>query len=530
MLEDILAKLALLSDEEKAQLAASTLAATQTLKWIPNPGPQTDAYFCPADELLYGGQAGGGKSALILGLALTCHERSLVMRREYTHLNSLTDEACKIYGTRDGFNASAPPRLRFKRDNLPNGGLIEFGAAQLPGSEDAWFGQPHDLLAFDEAVQFLESQVQILKTWNRSATPGQRSRMIMASNPPVRTEGQWVIKMFRPWLDLTHPAPAKSGEIRWFVRAPDGEELEVEDATPKEWNGTVYLPKSRTFIHASLQDNPFLINSGYQAGLDALEEPYRSAFRDGNFMAARKDDLDQLIPTDWIRQAQKRWRPKPPKGVPMCAIGVDVAQGGEDNTVLAIRYNGWYAPIIKVPGKQTPDGPSVAGLVLTNRKDFATVVVDMGGMVGGSTRDHLVSNGVEVVSYKGNTSTTRKTRKEQQGFKNTRVQAYWQFREALDPDQPGGSPICLPDDPELLADLTCLHFDVDTKGVFLKEKKDQIRSILNRSPDKGDAVVMAWYAGAKNLGGPEDWARHQSVNFGKGRPKVLMKTRGSKRK
>jgi hypothetical protein len=445
-------------------------------------------------------------------------------------LSALTDEACKLYGTRDGFNASAPPRLRFKRDDLPNGGLIEFGAAQLPGSEDTWFGQPHDLLAFDEAVQFLESQVQILKTWNRSATPGQRSRMIMASNPPVRTEGQWVIKMFRPWLDLTHASPAKSGEIRWFVRAPDGTELEVEDATPKEWDGIVYIPKSRTFIHASLQDNPFLINSGYQAGLDALEEPYRSAFRDGNFMAARKDDEDQLIPTDWIRQAQARWTPSPPKGIPMCAIGVDVAQGGEDNTVLAIRHDGWFAPLVKVPGKQTPDGASVAGLVIKHRQQFATVIVDMGAGFGGATFEHLRANGVEVVPYKGNKSTTRKTKLQQLGFHNTRTQAYWQFREALDPTQPGGSSIALPDDPELLADLAVLHFEVDSRGVKLKERKDDIRSVLNRSPDKGDAVVMAWYAGQKNLGGPQDWAKHQSTNLGRGRPQVIMKTRGAKRK
>jgi hypothetical protein len=30
--------------------------------WVPNPGPQTDAYLSEADILLYGGQAGGGKS------------------------------------------------------------------------------------------------------------------------------------------------------------------------------------------------------------------------------------------------------------------------------------------------------------------------------------------------------------------------------------------------------------------------------------------------------------------------------------
>ena len=52
--------------------------------WVPNPGPQTDAYFCAADILLYGGQ-GGGKSDLGLGLAFTAHRRSLILRRKYTN-------------------------------------------------------------------------------------------------------------------------------------------------------------------------------------------------------------------------------------------------------------------------------------------------------------------------------------------------------------------------------------------------------------------------------------------------------------
>jgi hypothetical protein len=40
---------------------------------VPNVGPQTEAYFCEADELFYGGQAGGGKTDLLIGLALTAH-------------------------------------------------------------------------------------------------------------------------------------------------------------------------------------------------------------------------------------------------------------------------------------------------------------------------------------------------------------------------------------------------------------------------------------------------------------------------
>src|SRR5690349_13379609 len=52
--------------------------------WAPLPGPQTLAYHSPADELFYGGAGGGGKTDLILGLALTAHTSSIIFRREFS--------------------------------------------------------------------------------------------------------------------------------------------------------------------------------------------------------------------------------------------------------------------------------------------------------------------------------------------------------------------------------------------------------------------------------------------------------------
>jgi len=134
-------------------------------------------------------------------------------------------------------------------------------------------------------------------------------RIVAASNPPLSSQGSWVIGMFRPWLDITHSDPAEHGELRWYVTDPDGKDMEVDGPDDvKEWDGKIYVPKSRTFIPAALSDNPFLMNTGYQATLDAMPEPLRSAIRDGNFMAAREDDEWQVIPTDWILQANERWR------------------------------------------------------------------------------------------------------------------------------------------------------------------------------------------------------------------------------
>ena len=76
---------------------------------------------------------------------------------------------------------------------------------------------------------------------------------------PIDADGDWIIGMFRPWLDITHPKLAKHGELRWFVTAPDGSDLEVDGPEPIEVGGRKLIPMSRTFIPAALKDNPFLI-------------------------------------------------------------------------------------------------------------------------------------------------------------------------------------------------------------------------------------------------------------------------------
>jgi hypothetical protein len=81
LLDDILARLTSLPEPQSKDVVAGALAATKDLIWVPNPGPQTEAYFCEADELFYGGSAGGGKSDLMIGLSLVQHKKSLILRR-----------------------------------------------------------------------------------------------------------------------------------------------------------------------------------------------------------------------------------------------------------------------------------------------------------------------------------------------------------------------------------------------------------------------------------------------------------------
>lgn len=495
--DGILAQIRGLPAGERAKLAGEVMAETRERKFIPNPGPQTEAYLSPADILYYGGEAGGGKTGLIAGLALSEHDRTLVMRRQYTDLGAIIDATLAMNRSRDGYNGSAPPSLRTE-----DGRLIEFGAAQRIGDEQRRQGSPHDLIAIDEAPQFARSQVDFLMGWNRPDTtvsaPDRRCRVVLCGNPPLTAEGLWLLEMFGAWLDPAHPKfPTTPGQLRWYVRDDDDKDVEVDgpDADFRDKRGKRLIPLSRTFIRARLSDNPFLAGTRYEAQLDALPARLRGALRDGDFETARTDQPDQVIPTDWIRAAQARWTVKPPEHSPfMTAIGADVAQGGQDETVLSPRYDAWFAPLIAMPGEQTPYGRDVAGLIISHRRHGAAVIIDLGGGYGGAAMEHLVDGdpNFPIVAYKGAEKTNLRTRDGGLRFTNKRSAALWQFREALDPSQPGGSPVALPPDQSMVADLAAPTFSVGPNGITVESKEDVCKR-LHRSTDRGDAVVMSWW-------------------------------------
>ncbi len=533
LIDELLEKYQSMGVAERKELDALIDARSQGKLWMPTPGPQHEAVYCQADVLLYGGEAGGGKSDLLCGLAFEHHERSLLIRKHYTDLTAITDRAKQLNTTDNGYKGSIPPRLR-----TTNGKIIDFGGLANPGDEEHWQGQAHDFLGIDEVVQNREDAVRFLMGWVRTATEGQRCRTVLASNPPVKSQGDWIIPMFAPWLDNRYDNPAEYGELRWCVTMVneagrsydhwiDGPDVKIESGRTKDDGSTIYLiPESRTFIPAHLSDNPFLAADGkYAAKLDSMPEPLRSAMRDGNFMAARKDEADQLIPTDWVRAAQNRWllaEGKPDPTIPMCAIGVDAARS-KDQSVLSPRYDGFFPELICVPGKQTPHGRDVAALVLKHRRHGAVPVIDCGEMNGAEAYAHLEENGVECIRHVGMDKTAARTKEKLLKFFNKRAEVYYRFMEALDPEQDGGSPIMLPDDPELVSDLTAVHWELTPNGIKITPK-DEIVEALGRSPDKGDAVVQSWSSGPKAITHLGEWRQDQRGGMmgAKRRPHVNM--------
>lgn len=462
--------------------------------FIPHPGPQTEAYYSEADVLLYGGEPGGGKTGLLGGLALNCHERSLIVRVQFSDLDGIIDNFINLIGTDAGFARGQRPRYR-----KPDGGVINFrgirvqkGRALDTGKQ----GNPHDFIGIDEGAQLTRGQFQMLFGWNRTKTPGQRCRIVIASNPPLDAVGDWMVEDFAPWLDPDFDDPAQRGELRWCYYDERGKVVWVEGAGAFPVGDRMVLAHSRTFIPATLADNPSINASEYMKRLSALPEPYRTILMTGNFLHARKDQDYQVIPSAWVRAAQDRWDERPPVGVAMTAIAHDAAGGGSDEAVTCFRYGGWFGEAVVSHGEETADGSSMAAVVLKARRDNCPVVVDMGGGYGGAVAQRLKDNGVTIEKYNGAAASTQSALYSNLGFFNERAASYWRFREALDPDQEGGSVIALPPDPKLFADLTTLTYRITARGIQV-EPKEEIRDRLGRSPDRGDAFVMCLSKGGQ---------------------------------
>lgn len=207
------------------------------------------------------------------------------------------------------------------------------------------------------------------------------------------------------------------------------------------------------------------------------------------------DDDDALIPLSWVEAAVERWHAWDQDGRPELEgrriVGVDIARTGSDETVLAHRAG---AAVTRLQLADTMDTMAATGMVQAAAAATGSVaIVDSAG-VGGGVVDRLRELGVHPIAYTGAAKTSWRDRTREFGFANTRSAAYWNLRQILDPAY--DSTVMLPPSDELVADLTTPRWSI-TSGIpprIRVEPKDDVVKRLGRSPDRGDAVAMAYWA------------------------------------
>lgn len=482
---------------------AESIIGRETLPplWQPNPdvddipNPQRMAVESQADILFYGGAAGSGKTDLLLGLAATEHKRSVIFRRVFPNHRANIERSREIFNADDLDKQTATFNESLHRWVLANGGMLEFEACQHDSDKFKQRGRPRDFYGFDEVTEFTRAQFEFIIGWNRSTDPDQRCRVVCTFNPPTDESGSWVLDYIMPWLAYLYPDnamfvhdnPAAPGELRWFTTV-DGGEVECPNGEPFEKDGETYTPRSRTFIPGRLADNPHLAQTGYAAVLQSLPEPLRSQMLYGDFTATAKPNPWQVIPTAWVKAAQKRWLETEKPTIPLTAVGVDATRGGSDEAPISKRYGNYLDELFIIDNHDTEDGPTFAKAVNNHlgNEEPEYINIDVIG-VGTSPYDSLKTmyrtNPINAAAKSDYVDKSGKLK-----MRNMRAEYHWRMREALDPET--GDDLALPNDTMLLVDLCAPRYSYTASGMLI-EPKEEIKERIGRSPDRGESVMLA---------------------------------------
>jgi len=215
-----------------------------------------------------------------------------------------------------------------------------------------------------------------------------------------------------------------------------------------------------------------------------------------------------LIPLGWVEAAMARWRDWKDQGSPPLdvverhVLGVDIADQGEDSTVVAFREGPVVRELRKYRMSDTMETTGYVKAAMSSRPGSIATLDSIG--IGAGVLSRLREQKVRAIGFVA--SGSAKGLKDKTGeftFTNLRAAAWWRFRELLDPSQPGGSNILIPDSETLKADLTTPHWKVLSGGSIQIESKDDIRKRLGRSTDEGDAVVMCFWQGRGRVDGAQ---------------------------
>lgn len=193
-----------------------------------------------------------------------------------------------------------------------------------------------------------------------------------------------------------------------------------------------------------------------------------------------RSSFNALIGPDEVRAAMKRYYREHEIGRVAKVMGIDVARYGDDSSIIAKRQGIQMFPFIAHRGLSSVQGASIVHREWLQWDADAAFIDDTGGF-GSGWIDQLKMLGRAPIGVHFAAQAHEKMR-----FENKRAEMYWDLCEWI---KAGGA---VPEDQELLADLTNTTYSA-TKGILLLEPKALVKAKqMGRSPDKGDAAALTF--------------------------------------
>jgi phage terminase large subunit len=264
-------------------------------------------------------------------------------------------------------------------------------------------------------------------------------------------------------------------------------------------------------IHVSAFDSPAVTGEPVASGVRArlvsaewIEERRRAWGEDSPLFAIRvKGEFpssadDAVVGLAALEAAQAR---AVEPGFPV-VVSVDVARFGSDLTTIAVRRGGRVRVVRAYGGRDTMQ--TVGEVIRVCRQvtretnvSRPTLVVDEGGL-GAGVVDRLREKEGELRAFRLRPFDAARRALNASDYRRRRDEAWFTFADKL----PGLD--LDPRDGEVAADLLAPRYSVDSDGRLQVEPKERTKSRLGRSPDRGDAVVMAFTV-REGEGVPPGW-------------------------
>lgn len=245
-------------------------------------------------------------------------------------------------------------------------------------------------------------------------------------------------------------------------------------------NPRPYLADRRWVKEIYLKEGP---NSGYYFSHVLGEFPPESS---ESLIPLAQIEAAALVPALYV--------PLEDGGEPLVA-GVDVAGPGEDETVVVVRQG---RVVLEVAGSTMPDSRAWVMAILKRWLDRGLVQVNVDSIgIGWNFMLHLrdqfsaLADQARVQVVGVNVNERPLTHESQQRFANLKAEAYWNLRDRFRDGQIGGIT-----DPILKTQCGSLRYqDGNRRGKTVIESKDELRRRGIDSPDRAEALMLAFCSG-----------------------------------